>query len=707
MRTHTGFQRIRQRTRAVRHDRGSQPSSRNPTAGRRLRLWLRLTARHRLLVVLGVLAVLGIAPAAAQANLSWTNATTLYPYTSTQSNPMEQIACPSEAQCTAVTFDGDEVTFDPTSPASQSTLNIDQDSALTGVACPSLTQCTAVDQGVSAVTFDPTSSDSNAPVPTAVDISGDGLNGIACPSLSLCAAVDNNGAAVLFDPDTLAQSATQDLGDGGRALAAVACPTGAQCTAVDTIGNAITFDPATRAVQSAASVYNGSEEPLDAIACPSASQCTAVDGIGDEITFDPSQPNTTATLADIDGGTTLSGIACPSTSQCTAVDQAGNAITFDPNSPAEAMSAAIDAGNFLSGIACPSWTLCTAAEQGDSVFTGAFPVPAPTSPPPSIIGTAIAGQTLREAHGDWSNSPTGYTYQWEACDNAGNNCTPIAAATTQSYQLTASDVGHTIAVQETASNPGGSGSPATSSPTAIVVPVTPVVSSPPSITGDATVRHTLTEAHGRWSGSPTAYAYQWEDCNSAGSACSAIRGATRQSYELGAGDADHTIRVLEVASNAGGAGSPASSSPTAAVVSATVGHVNVAGGAVKVAVGCAGEADTRCKVTLTLIAVQTVKNGKVVATTAAKRKTKSKKPVGGKTTRKTVVLGNATVTLTAGHSKTVRITLDSAGRRLLGKAHRFGAKLTVTELIGAQGRVVATRTIAFRLRSETSEKHKQ
>ena len=87
---------------------------------------------------------------------------------------------------------------------------------------------------------------------------------------------------------------------------------------------------------------------------------------------------------------------------------------------------------------------------------------------PTISGTAEQGQTLTEQHGSWTNEPIGYAYQWEGCDTAGNNCTAIAAATGQSYTLAAADVGHTVRVQETASNAGGESSPATSAATAIV-----------------------------------------------------------------------------------------------------------------------------------------------------------------------------------------------------------------------------------------------
>src|SRR6202043_3629812 len=88
---------------------------------------------------------------------------------------------------------------------------------------------------------------------------------------------------------------------------------------------------------------------------------------------------------------------------------------------------------------------------------------------PTITGTAQQGQTLTEHHGVWTNEPTGFTYQWLQCDPTGANCVAIAGATAQTYVPVAGDVGHTIAVQETAANTGGSSAPASSSATAVVL----------------------------------------------------------------------------------------------------------------------------------------------------------------------------------------------------------------------------------------------
>jgi Big-like domain-containing protein len=101
-------------------------------------------------------------------------------------------------------------------------------------------------------------------------------------------------------------------------------------------------------------------------------------------------------------------------------------------------------------------------------------VPANISPPTSLTETQH-GQTLTEAHGSWTNSPTSFSYQWERCENLGKGCGNIAGATSETYTLTAADVGHTIVVQETATNGAGSSPPASCAPTAVVAagPVTP------------------------------------------------------------------------------------------------------------------------------------------------------------------------------------------------------------------------------------------
>jgi len=97
------------------------------------------------------------------------------------------------------------------------------------------------------------------------------------------------------------------------------------------------------------------------------------------------------------------------------------------------------------------------------------PVYAPVNTaPPSISGTAAPGQRLDEVHGTWTNSPYGYKYQWELCGSSGGSCSAISGQTNDYYYPTSGDVGHTIRVQEWASNDANTEGPATSAPTGVV-----------------------------------------------------------------------------------------------------------------------------------------------------------------------------------------------------------------------------------------------
>src|SRR5205807_2083022 len=144
-------------------------------------------------------------------------------------------------------------------------------------------------------------------------------------------------------------------------------------------------------------------------------------------------------------------------------------------------------------------------------------------------------------------------------NSEGTSCVAISGATNQTYVPVAEDVGHTLRVQETASNAGGSSSPATSAQIGSATRTATSNTSPPTITGTAQQGQTLTEAHGSWTNKPTSYTYQWQRCNSEGTSCVAISGATNQTYVLVAEDVGHTLRVQETASNAGGSSSPATS----------------------------------------------------------------------------------------------------------------------------------------------------
>ncbi len=179
-------------------------------------------------------------------------------------------------------------------------------------------------------------------------------------------------------------------------------------------------------------------------------------------------------------------------------------------------------------------------------------VPTPGSTKPAITGTAQQGKTLSVSNGSWNNNPTNFSYVWEDCDSSGSPCTAITGATSNGYTVQATDVGSEIVAAVTASNSGGSSSPSSSAATASVLPAAPGIGTAPGITGTAQQSKTLTVSNGAWSNNPTAFAYAWQDCGTAGSACSPISGATSNSYTLQASDVGQYVSVQVTASNAGG-----------------------------------------------------------------------------------------------------------------------------------------------------------
>jgi len=195
--------------------------------------------------------------------------------------------------------------------------------------------------------------------------------------------------------------------------------------------------------------------------------------------------------------------------------------------------------------------------DGATAAAGSAGAPPPAVPvasaPPSISGAPTQGDALTEHHGTWSGNPTAYTYQWQDCDPTGGSCAPIAGATRQSYLVGASDVAHTIRVQEVATNAAGSGGPVVSAATALVQPVPlhrPQRQSSPSIAGRPRVGQTLSATTGSWSGTaPISYAYQWQRCTPG---CANVPGATQQTYTLATADTGARVWVLVNASNLAG-----------------------------------------------------------------------------------------------------------------------------------------------------------
>ena len=91
----------------------------------------------------------------------------------------------------------------------------------------------------------------------------------------------------------------------------------------------------------------------------------------------------------------------------------------------------------------------------------------------------------------------------------------------------------------------------------------PTSTSEPRITGTPLVGSKLTASKGTWTGSPTAFDYQWTRCPATGGAadasnCAAISGATTQQFVPGKAEIGKRLRVRVTATNDDGARTVAS-----------------------------------------------------------------------------------------------------------------------------------------------------
>lgn len=193
---------------------------------------------------------------------------------------------------------------------------------------------------------------------------------------------------------------------------------------------------------------------------------------------------------------------------------------------------------------------------------------------PSISGSAVVGAQLSADAGVWSGPTPSFSIAWQRCNASGAACAPLGVSAS-SYTAVSGDAGSTLRIVVFATNKNGSTS-ATSAQTAVVAgPASPPppppgtfnVSPLPSISGTAQSGQTLTGAKGTWTPAPTNYGYQWSRCNSSGSSCAPVSGATGSTYALVSGDVGSTFRFA-VTGSASGVTTATATSPQTAVVSA-------------------------------------------------------------------------------------------------------------------------------------------
>jgi len=467
------------------------------------------------------------------------------------------VSCPATTQCTVSEVSGRVSTFNPLAPVTPTPVSVAPNGGVVGIVCPSVSQCTVLGSS-GETTFNP---GSGAPIGSAsLTIFFGAPVAIACPAATQCTALADNGVRSTFNPQFQSPATVAENIDSGQVSTALSCASTTMCEAVDHAGGRVTFDPSVSS-QATTRVVLDSGQNLSGVYCLSATQCVAVDWIGNEITFNPSAGGPTTPFADT--GHKQLAVTCASANLCVSIDDAARVIEGDLTDAAHWYIQALPQAVQLKAVSCPTTTECVVTDAMGNAFVG-LAVPADVALP-TIAGTTTQGQLLTETNGTWTNNPTGYTHQWEDCDAAGANCTDIPGATASTYTLQSSDAGHTIRVNEIASNALGSGTPAVSAKTTVVLPLPPGNVEVPTISGNTSQGQLLTASSGSWTNNPTSYAYQWEDCDSAGDNCTPIGAATNTTYLLQASDVGHTVRVTQTATNAGGSSDPAPSAQTAVV----------------------------------------------------------------------------------------------------------------------------------------------
>lgn len=139
--------------------------------------------------------------------------------------------------------------------------------------------------------------------------------------------------------------------------------------------------------------------------------------------------------------------------------------------------------------------------------------------PPAISGPHTpprVGDTITSDDGTWTNSPTGFSFQWRRCDSEGGSCVNLEIETASTYAVVEADIGFTLKCVVTASNESGSGSPTSSAATGVATPAyaAPVNTVAPVLDYDGGTFNVATVDTGIWTGYPDptgSYSYQWKN----------------------------------------------------------------------------------------------------------------------------------------------------------------------------------------------------
>ncbi|MHB1834928.1 MAG: hypothetical protein ACYCXW_08175, partial [Solirubrobacteraceae bacterium] len=180
------------------------------------------------------------------------------------------------------------------------------------------------------------------------------------------------------------------------------------------------------------------------------------------------------------------------------------------------------------------------------------PAPPVSTVAPVVSGAPALGRTLTADGGSWMPAGPTLTYQWQRGD-ATDGYTDITGATSATYTAVAADVGYSLRVVVTATNPDGTASVTSAASATIQQP--PVnITAPAAPSGTLMNGYALTPANGTWN-QAVSFSYEWLRCPGTATSVTASCGpvSSASTYTLTTADIGYEIAVTVTATSVGGA----------------------------------------------------------------------------------------------------------------------------------------------------------
>jgi hypothetical protein len=613
---------------------------------------------------------IGASAARAAAPLTWT--WTPPAQSGSSNHSLIALTCQSASLCVAVDRGGN--VFSSVAPVRSSwsrRSSIEPFSRLAAVSCPSAALCLAVDDAGN-VYFGTPSKSVSAWTSENIDMLTP-LSGISCPSVSLCVAVDRAGNVLVSTSpgDPMAWSIPMPV-DGVHHLTAVSCPTVSLCAAVDDAGNVlVSTSPTSMPSWQTTSVTNTGA--LTAVSCNRSALCVAVasDG-GVYATANVVAAPVTWSATPVDPLGSLAAVSCSAVGLCVVLDQAGTAFESDDPTASRPTwaSAVIDPGQAgLTGVSCLSAGFCVAADHSGDTLAATLPAPAVTTGSGIAWSQTVAQLGASVNPNDAMLSDCHFDYGATTAYGARVPCAVVPAATGGSQIAAARISGLSAATTYHFRIAASSGVASADGADAVFTTPAPLTASP-SLSGTAAVGNTLTCKPNVTTTPPETLGYAWLRDSAP------IAGATAAGYLVASADQTHHLSCQVTVSGDGGSASATSgfeAIPSQTIAESFVGTASSEATSISAPVTCSPLAAGSCTIKLRLSANRIVRH-----------------------TRQTVTVGSLTTKLPAGRRRTLSVSLNATGRRLLRKRHRLVATLAVSgTILGTLTAKLHTEQFAF------------